>query len=179
MKELPQSVHVRLLSWKSMCGSLSNRLWEGSGTPKGGHDDGLGIARESIAARGPDASPLSSAGIGRNRRARAAGPARDHLPVRARGRVAEEGADRVGDRGREDVLEIARLLFDLGLVHLEGLGEEGLGEAVPPDQVLGALVAGRGELRLAALVEDAVGPHALEQGRRREARPAGARLVSG
>ena len=66
--------------------------------------------------------------------------------MRAGARVAQEGANLVGGFGREDVLELAGLLFDLGLaVHGEAVGEQALGKAVTANDVSGALAAARGQ----------------------------------
>ena len=66
--------------------------------------------------------------------------------MRASARVAEEGAYLVGGFGREDVLELAGLLFDFGLaVHGEAVGEQSLSQAVAANDVSGALTAARGK----------------------------------
>src|SRR5262245_51391949 len=77
--------------------------------------------------------------------------------------MAEEGADGVGHGGRKDVLEVAGFLLDLRLVHLEGLGEELLRQALAADEAAGAPLSLLGEGRLRGGGEDAAGSHAVEQ----------------
>ena len=56
--------------------------------------------------------------------------------------MSEEGADLVSRFGREDVLELAGLLLDLGFaVHRQAVGKQSLGQAVPADDAAGALTA--------------------------------------
>ena len=58
--------------------------------------------------------------------------------MRAGFRMSEERADFFRGLGREDVLELARLLLDLHLVlHVQGLHEQALGQAVAADDVRG------------------------------------------
>jgi hypothetical protein len=60
--------------------------------------------------------------------------------------MVEEGTDAVCDFRREDVLELAGLLGDeVGVVNVQGVGEETLGETVTADDVLRAAAASRGE----------------------------------
>jgi hypothetical protein len=60
--------------------------------------------------------------------------------------VVEEGTDLVGGFRREYVLKLAGLLFNFRLaVHGERIGEEALGQAVPANNVGGALMSARGE----------------------------------
>src|SRR5271166_370781 len=67
--------------------------------------------------------------------------------MRAGARMAQKCAYFVGGFGREDVLELARLLLDFGLaVHGEAVGEQALGQTVAADNVCGALTAAGGEL---------------------------------
>src|SRR5579863_475858 len=74
--------------------------------------------------------------------AAAAGAQGNERPVGAGARVAEECAYLVGGFGRENVFELAGLLFDFGFaVHGEAVGEEALREAVAADDVGGALTA--------------------------------------
>src|SRR5512136_1109354 len=81
------------------------------------------------------------------RRRLAAGSRGNSAAVGTGARMPQEGADAVGGVRREDVLELAGLLLDLGLVlHVQGLGEEALRQAVAADDVGGALPAARGEL---------------------------------
>ena len=54
----------------------------------------------------------------------AARPRRNRRPMRARARMSEERADLVRRFRRENVFELARLLFDLGLaVHRQTIGK--------------------------------------------------------
>ena len=56
--------------------------------------------------------------------------------------MAQEGADLVGGFGRENVFELAGLLFDFGFaVHGEAVGEQALGKAMAADDIGGALTA--------------------------------------
>lgn len=56
--------------------------------------------------------------------------------------MIEKGTDAVGDFRREDVLELAGLLGDdVGVVDVERVGEETLGEAMAADYVLCAAAA--------------------------------------
>jgi hypothetical protein len=56
--------------------------------------------------------------------------------------MAEEGTDLLGGFGRENVLELAGLLFDLALIrHSEALGEETLGETVTANHASGTLAS--------------------------------------
>ena len=56
--------------------------------------------------------------------------------------MAQEGADLVGGFGRQDVLELAGLLFDFGFaVHGETVGEQAFGKAMAADDIGGALAA--------------------------------------
>src|ERR1700722_330126 len=72
----------------------------------------------------------------------AAWPGRNERAVRAGSRMAQECADLVGGFGREDVLELAGLLFDFGFaVHREAVSEQTLGKAVAADDVGRALTA--------------------------------------
>src|SRR4029077_16295845 len=65
-------------------------------------------------------------------------PRRNWCAVGAGAGMAKEGADFVGGPGREDVLELASLLFDFGFaVHGQAVGEEALGEAVATDDAPG------------------------------------------
>jgi len=58
--------------------------------------------------------------------------------------VIEECADLVSSLGRQDVFELAGLLFDFGFaVHGEGIGEETFGKPVPADDVGSALHSAR------------------------------------
>ena len=68
--------------------------------------------------------------------------------------MVEEGADAVGDFGRENVLELAGLLGDnVGVVYVERIGEETLREAVTADDILRAATAtlGKGDDGVAVL----------------------------
>ena len=61
----------------------------------------------------------------------AAWPWRDRRTVRAGPRMTQERADLVRRARRQDVFELAGLLFDFRLtVHGEAVGEEALGQAV-------------------------------------------------
>src|SRR5437588_9686487 len=60
--------------------------------------------------------------------------------------MRQECADLIGGFGREDVLELARLLFDLAFaVHSQTVGEQALGQAMPPDNASGTLAPSRCE----------------------------------
>src|SRR5512140_4015686 len=66
----------------------------------------------------------------------AALPRRNGRAVRAGLRMAQECANLVGGFGREDVLELARLLLDLGFaVEREAVGEQTFREPVTPDDI--------------------------------------------
>src|SRR5580693_6813267 len=72
----------------------------------------------------------------------ATGPRRNESAVRAGAGVAQEGAYLVGGFGRENVFELAGLLFDFGFaIHGEAVGEESLGEAMAADDAAGAFAA--------------------------------------
>ena len=83
----------------------------------------------------------------RNRRSEfrtaiAARARRNGRPVWAGTGVTEEAADFVGGFGREDVFELAGLLFNFGFaVHRKAVGEQALGQAMTANDAAGALAA--------------------------------------
>src|SRR3954469_16727327 len=75
--------------------------------------------------------------------------------MRTRPRMPQEGADPVRSLGRKNVLELARLLLDLGLIlHVQRLREQPFGEAMAPDHVRGTLPPFFGELYDEGAVSD-------------------------
>ena len=69
--------------------------------------------------------------------------------------MPKERADFVGGFRREDVLELARLLLDFGLaVQREAVSEQTFREAVPANDVGGALPATRSQRNNYAAVAD-------------------------
>jgi len=97
----------------------------------GDEDDAPGGAQLEVAQPGHQRPqrPLEGA---------AAGPWRDGPAVRAGGRVAQQGADRLGRLGREDVLQLAGLGLHGRLGDRQQVLEEPLGEPVPPHHVAGS-----------------------------------------
>src|SRR5581483_6487760 len=71
----------------------------------------------------------------------------NRCPVWAGARMSQKRADSFGRFGREDVLELARLLLDfLFIHHSETFGEQALRQAMPPDHVGSPLPPPRREL---------------------------------
>ena len=60
--------------------------------------------------------------------------------------MTQKSADLVGSFGREDMLELAGLLFDFGLaVHGEAVGEKAFREAMAADDAGGAFASAGSE----------------------------------
>ena len=60
--------------------------------------------------------------------------------------MPEKRADFVRRLGRENVLELAGLLFDFGFaIHCQAVGKQPLGQPVTANNAAGALAAARGE----------------------------------
>src|SRR5271166_214744 len=75
----------------------------------------------------------------------AARPRRNRRTMRARTRVSKKCADLVRCFGRQNMLELARLLLDFGFaVHGERIGKQPLRQPMPANDVGRALVAAWG-----------------------------------
>src|SRR5581483_12013981 len=95
--------------------------------------------------REPRAENLSS--VRRRAGLAAALARRNRAAVRAGLGMSQERADARRRLGRQDVLELARLLLDLGLaLDVQRLGKQALGEPVTADHVGCPLTPARGEL---------------------------------
>src|SRR5580700_6276408 len=87
--------------------------------------------------------------------------------MRAGSRMSQERADLVGRTGREDVLELAGLLLDLGFaVHGKAIGEKALGQAMTTNDAAGlvAPTKRKGHYRAAVPHKKSLGPHGIVTG---------------
>lgn len=110
---------------------------------------------DSFERRDLSATNGDNAGVIGLARPSAARSGRDRGSVGARLGMAEEGADLIGGFERQDVLELAGLLFDLRLaVESEAVGEQAFGQAMSADDVGGTLAPASSEFHDHAAVAD-------------------------
>src|SRR5215831_10285138 len=89
---------------------------------------------------------------------------RNRRPVRAGSRMTQKRADFIGRSGRENVLELASLLFDFGLVvHGKAIREQALGQTMAADDTACFVASALGQRnhRTSIAIENSLRPHRI------------------